>query len=114
MMEMEFSYSDFQDEEINYCSKYDCKLTLDRSKYDEQSEESLAQDQRVNNTLEQLALRTTGDYNMKVSRVQVEAQNYARKVFPTYKFIQSDALIDDWLSTVDFHKERKTRDHSLH
>ena len=46
MTEMEFSYSDFQDEEINYCSIYDCKLTLDRSKYDEQSEESLAQDQR--------------------------------------------------------------------
>ena len=114
MTEMEFSYSDFQEEDINYCSKYDCKLTLDRSKYDEQSEESLAQDQRVKDTLDQLALRTTSDYNMKVSRVQVEAQNYARKVFPTYKFIQPDALIDDWLSTVDFHKVRKTRDHSLH
>lgn len=114
MTEMEFSYSDFQDEEINYCSIYDCKLTLDRSKYDEQSEESLAQDQRVKDTLKQLSNRLTSDYSMKVSRVQVLAQDYARKVFPTYKFIQPDALIDDWLSTVDFHKVRKTRDHSLH
>lgn len=111
---MQFSYGGFQNTAVNYSERYNCYLTLDRSKYDELSEESKEQDRRVEKTLEELKLRTTDDYYTKVNKVQTEAQTYARKVFPTYKFIQRDAIIDDWLSTVDFHKERKTRDHSLH
>lgn len=111
---MDFSYRNFQDEEIYYCRKYDCYLTLDKSKYDEESELSIQQNNRVGFTMDQLKLRTSRDYFNKVSTVQALAQNYARKVFPTYKFIQPDAIVDDWLSTVDFHKEKKTRDHSLH
>ena len=111
---MQFSYSNFQDIDINYSHRFDCYLTLDRGKYDEQSEESQEQDRRVAATLEELKQRTTKEYHAKVEKVQVAAQTYARKVFPTYKFIQRDTIIDDWLSTVDFHKDRKTRDHSLH
>ena len=111
---MLFSYGGFQNTEVNYSERYNCYLTLDRSKYDELSEESKAQDRRVDRTLEELKLRTTDEYYTKVNKVQVDAQTYAKKVFPTYKFIQRDAIIDDWLSTVDFHRERKTRDHSLH
>lgn len=111
---MQFSYSNFQDIDINYSHRFDCYLTLDRGKYDEQSEESQKQDRRVAATLEELKQRTTKEYHTKVEKVQVAAQTYARKVFPTYKFIQRDTIIDDWLSTVDFHKDRKTRDHSLH
>lgn len=111
---MNFSYKDFQNTEVNYSHHYDCYLTLDKGKYNEQSEESLKLDGRVATTLEELKKRTTDDYYTKVHKVQVEAQGYARKVFPTYKFIQHDAIIDDWLSTVDFHREKKTRDHSLH
>lgn len=58
--------------------------------------------------------RTTPDYFSKVYRAQTEALCYSRKVFPTYKFIMPDALADDWLSTVDWHKRYPTRDHSLH
>jgi hypothetical protein len=111
---MEFSYRNSQDEDINYCRKFDSYLTLDRSKYDEQDEVSLRHNNRVDFTLQELKKRSSPDYYEKVNAVQVLAKDYARKVFPTYKFIQPDAIVDDWLSTVDFHREKKTRDHSLH
>lgn len=111
---MYFSYEDFQDADINYSHRYDCYLTLDKSKYDKQSEESLKLDSRVKDTLGELKERTTNGYYTKVYKAQVDAKSYAEKVFPTYKFIQHDAIIDDWLSTVDFHRKKKTRDHSLH
>lgn len=114
MKEMLFSYNDFLAEDINYSRKYDSYLTLDKSQYDEQSEASQMLGNRVDDTLKQLKLRTSPDYYDKVHAVQVEAKEYAKKIFPTYKFIQSDAIVDDWLSTVDFHKDKKTRDHSLH
>lgn len=69
---------------------------------------------KVVNALWQLHRRTTPDYFRKVYRAQTEALTYSKKVFPTYKFIMPDALADDWLSTVDWHKEFPTRDHSLH
>lgn len=68
----------------------------------------------VTDSLWQLRRRTTAEYFSKVYRAQTEALTYSKKVFPTYKFIMPDALADDWLSTVDWHKKYPTRDHSLH
>ena len=109
-----FSYKGFQDIEINYSDKYNCYMTLDKVKYDRLEDEFLKQDERIDSTLTRLSERVTEDYYLKVHPVQLAAQTYARKVFPTYRFIQSDTIVDDWLSTVDFHSEKKTRDHSLH
>lgn len=68
----------------------------------------------VTNALWQLRRRTTPEYFIKVYRAQTDALTYSKKAFPTYKFIMPDALADDWLSTVDWHKKYATRDHSLH
>ena len=68
----------------------------------------------VSKTFSELEQRTAPDYFRKIYRAQTSALCYSRRVFPTYKFIMPDALTDDWLSTVDWHKKYSTRDHSFH
>lgn len=83
------------------------EFTLLQNKYDKDGD-------GVDRALQSLRQRTTPEYFRKVYRAQTGALSYSKKVFPTYKFIMPDALSDDWLSTVDWHKKYPTRDHSLH
>lgn len=61
-----------------------------------------------------LKKRTTKHYFQKIYSAQTDVQSYSFKSFPAYKFILPETLADDWASTVDWHKEWATRDHSLH
>lgn len=64
--------------------------------------------------MEMLRNRTTKRYFQRTYAAQTEVQSYSVKAFPAYKFILPETLADDWASTVDWHKEWPTRDHSLH
>lgn len=111
---MDFNYLDFYKHDFNRPDIFKAigsvspiALSKLQKDYDEGGNE-------VINALWQLHKRTTMDYFRKVYIAQTKALTYSKRVFPTYKFIMPDALADDWLSTVDWHKKNPTRDHSLH
>ena len=68
---------------------------------------------KVPSTLTELEKRMSKDYYRKVFQAQTEVMNYSSTLFPSYSFIMSEDLVDDWLATVDVHK-KYARDHSLH
>lgn len=111
---MDFSYSDFIK---NGFYRSDCFGALGGVSADAFSKLQQQYDEdggSVTRALWALHRRVTPDYFRMVYRAQTGALGYSKKVFPTYKFIMPDALADDWLSTVDWHKRYPTRDHSLH
>lgn len=112
---MEFSYEEFEGLTRDYPEVFEANNTLDSVKLKKQEDvfknnEGLD----VNDVLGRLEARTTSRYFSKVDSAQRKAMTYAEKVFPSYKFILPDVLIDDWLSTVDMHRKHPSRDHSLH
>lgn len=112
---MEFSYDEYEGLKWSYPEAFKANNTLDSIKFKEQ--EDVFKDKKglnVKDVLERLEARTTSKYFSKVYHAQRNAMSYAEKVFPSYKFILPDILIDDWLSTVDMHREHPSRDHSLH
>ena len=112
---MDFSYDEYEALKWTYPEAFKAYNTLDSVKLKEQ--EKVYDDNKglkVDDVLRRLEARTTSRYFGKVDYAQRKAMVYAEQVFPTYKFILPDALIDDWLSTVDMHKKHPSRDHSLH
>ena len=113
---MEFSYNLYQDPglKINYPIKHSSSLPVDKSQFTELLNKQKTKGFTFGRTLEELEKRTTYEYYRKVETAQTHARAYATKVFPAYEFIMPDAVTDDWLSTMDWHKKYPTRDHSLH
>ena len=112
---MDFSYEEYEALKWKYPEAFKAYNTLDSVKLKEQ--EKVYEDNeglKVGDVLSRLEARTTSRYFGKVDYAQRKAMDYAEQVFPTYKFILPDALIDDWLSTVDMHNNHPSRDHSLH
>lgn len=62
---------------------------------------------------ERLKLRTSAEYYNEVYSAQMSALSLSESLFPAYKFIFPDVLMDDWLSIICPHKKGR-RDHSLH
>lgn len=116
MMKMDFSFDIYQDpgRVINYLDKHLSFLPPDRAQYTEMLNKQKDDGFTFDRTLEELEKRTTDEYYRKVEAAQTHARRYARKVFPAYEFIMPDAVTDDWLSAMDWHKKYPTRDHSLH
>lgn len=113
-MEMEFSFADFQKPDIYYPTKHSLKATWDKGLYRELEIQQAKQQLKVDRAIGELGKRTTLKYYRKVLAAQTKALKFAKEWFPSYKFIMPDALTDDWLSTMDWHKEHPSRDHSLH
>ena len=112
---MDFSYEEFESLKWSYPEAFNAYDTLDTAAIKQQEDEYLKNDGLdVDDVLFRLEKRTTPDYFKKVEHAQLKARDYAKQVFPAYKFILPDALIDDWLSTVDMHRKHPSRDHSLH
>lgn len=113
-MEMFFSFEDFQSDDVFYPTKHSLFKTWDKALFRELEIKLEVQEDNVKRTFLELERRTTTQYFRKVFTAQTRALNFARKWFPSYKFIMPEALADDWLSTMDWHKVHPTRDHSLH
>lgn len=56
--------------------------------------------------------RTGQDYFQKIYPMQTETLDWSQLSFPAYRFILAEVLQDDWLASVDWHKDN--RDHALH
>lgn len=114
MMVMDFSFQDYQTTVKEYPETYTLYNSIDKKTYKLLEEKQRSQEANANRALDELKRRTTDEYFQKVFAAQLKALTYSKKVFPTYNFIMPDALADDWLSTMDWHKKYPTRDHSLH
>lgn len=112
---MEFTYDEYDGLKWTYPESFNAYETLDTVALKQQEDAYMENNGLdVDDVLGKLEERTTSKYFKKVQHAQLKAREYAKKVFPTYKFILPDALIDDWLSTVDMHGKHPGRDHSLH
>ena len=112
---MDFTYEEYECLKWNYPEAFKAYETLDSVAIKKQEDAYfMNKGLKVDDILGRLEVRTTPTYFGKVQYAQRKAMKYAELVFPTYKFILPDALIDDWLSVVDMHREYPSRDHSLH
>ena len=111
---MVFSYSDYKKNSFYRPDSFGALGMVSPVEFSRLQNQYDKDGDNVDRTLRALNTRTTSDYYRKVYRAQTGVLSYSKKVFPTYKFIMPDALSDDWLSTVDWHKKYPTRDHSLH
>lgn len=109
---MTFDYQDFSTARIQYPRSFHSLWSVDKSRL-QALENKQKKELSVSNVFALLNQRTTNTYFHKLNLAQIEAINYSEYVFPTYKYILPDAIYDDWLSSIDPHKEH-LRDHSLH
>lgn len=111
---MIFSYKDYAVNGIDYPGHFNRYKSVDTNLLKEMEGEFYKDGDPVERSFTELRRRITEDYWNKVHKVQTKALEYAKIVFPTYKFIMPDSIADDWLATVDWHKKYPSRDHSLH
>lgn len=111
---MDFDYKNFSKHGMKYPNRFGAYSAVSAEKFSSLLKDYDEDGLLVDRALKQLRKRTTQDYYRKVYRAQTCALTYSKQVFPAYKFIMPEALADDWLSTVDWHKKFPTRDHSLH
>lgn len=109
-----FDYNGFCEDKHSFPCFFDCFSSTDRSALVLLQNEYDKNDKKVSLALDKLKERTTSDYFLGIYAAQTKALDYAKKVFPTYKFILPEDLADDWLSVVGWHKKHPARDHSLH
>lgn len=111
---MDFDYINYNKHGMKYPNRFGAYSAMSAEKFSLLQKDYDEDGLLVDRALKQLKKRTTQDYYRKVYRAQTCALTFSKQVFPTYKFIMPEALADDWLSTVDWHKKFPTRDHSLH
>lgn len=110
---MEFTKDDYLQKGIVFPKTYQIMKYIDKIRYAEMENEYDADGNGVSNTFGMLKKRTSFEYYSQILTAQTDALDYAQLVFPTYKFVMPEALMDDWLAIMDPHREGK-RDHSLH
>ena len=117
MKAMEFSYDDYAKvaKKNGYPNFFLSPIIKDRSMYESLLADYRKSELQVDIVHTILKERATSNYYDKMKEATRMADIYSEKVFPLYKYILPDAMIDDWLSTVDPHNVKyPTRDHSLH
>lgn len=110
---MEFSLSDFRSTDIFLPSTFEMRHSLNKVRYDELEQKFKKNKLPVSDALFRLKERTSEKYYNEVITAQTRTMAYSESVFPAYKFLMPEVLIDDWLSMMDPHREGR-RDHSLH
>lgn len=114
---MEFCYDDYVKvaKKKAYPNFFQSPIVNNRSLYESLLVNYRKSELQVDYVHTILKERTTSNYYDKMSEATRMADIYSEKVFPLYKYILPDAMIDDWLSTVDPHNIKyPARDHSLH
>ena len=112
---MKFCLEAFKDAVQNgflkpYSLSYDY---VDESKYELIQKQIEWKDNKIADTFQELRQRMGKKYFRNVLLSQICALDYAALQFPSYGFMLTEDLSDDWLAIVDFHK-KYARDHSLH
>lgn len=114
---MEFNYDDYATaaKKKGYPNYFLSPIIKDRRLYESLLADYRKSELQVDVVHTILKERTTSNYYDKMREATRMADIYSEKVFPLYKYILPDAMIDDWLSTVDPHNVKyPARDHSLH
>lgn len=110
---MKFDYNDFACSKEFFPRYFNILWSVNKDSYMKMENEYNKKVISVSVALDSVMQRVPNKYFFKMSSAQLDAISYSECVFPTYRFILPDALIDDWLSIMDPHKEH-CRDHSLH
>lgn len=110
---MKFDVDGFIQDGIAYPKVYHTKDIIDKKKYADLEKAYDPEGNGVSGTFLMLKKRTSAEYYREIVASQTQALEYSQYVFPTYKFIMPEALLDDWLAIIDPHREGK-RDHSVH
>ena len=110
---MEFSLSDFRNTDIYLPPTFEMRHSLNKVQYQELEQQFKQNKLSVSNAFLRLKQRTSSKYYNEVITAQTRSMDYSASVFPAYKFLLPEVLIDDWLSMMDPHREGR-RDHSLH
>ena len=110
---MTFDYNDFVGTKDYFPRYFNNLWSVDKDLYMTMEREYDKEGNLVSTALESIMQRVPKKYFFKMNSAQLDAISYSEYVFPTYRFILPDALMDDWLSIMDPHKEH-CRDHSLH
>lgn len=114
MAVMEFNFLDFSGANIKYPQNFNEPSSLDRARVLQFEQDHSNDQNQFQYCMDRLKERTTDEYFRKVNSAQNAAMDYSRSVFPAYKYILPEVITEDWLSMVDWHKKRPTRDHSVH
>lgn len=112
---MLFDIDTYKKDGILFPKTFHTVYSLDKSKY--HAKEQAYRENKglsVDQTFDNLKKRTSRDYFNNVLGGQVEALSYSDYVFPTYRFLMPDALMEDWLAIIDPHCDNRKRDHSIH
>ncbi len=110
---MDFSFADFEEQRDFFPAAFNERDTIDTAalmSIGDRFKDSPSLDR----VWTDLTRRTTPGYFDKLQTAQMTAREYARKVFPAYRYILPETVMDDWLSIVDLHSKYPKRDHSLH
>lgn len=109
---MTFSIDDFKAEAFQQSPTFAANRYVDDERYrllEKAFEDCMTHEE----ALDRIEERTSESYSRKIKIAQTAAVSYAEFVFPAYKFLLPDIVMDDWLSVIDPHHPGK-RDHSLH
>ena len=109
---MTFDLDDFKAEAFCQTPTYNAKRYMDDNKY-WLLQNAFHKTITHETALDRIASRTSESYFRRINIAQTAAITYAEYVFPAYKFLLPDIVMDDWLSVIDPHRPGK-RDHSLH
>lgn len=112
---MLFDTDKYQKDGILFPKTFHTVYSLDKSKY--YAKEQAYRENKglsIDQTFDNLKKRTSSEYFNNVIGAQVEALSYSDYVFPAYRFLMPDALMEDWLAIIDPHCDNRKRDHSLH
>ena len=109
---MIFSIDDFKAEAFLQPPTYAANRYIDDERY-RLLEKAFDSGLTHEEALDRVEERTSEVYSRRIKIAQTAAVDYAKYVFPAYKFLLPDIVMDDWLSVIDPHCPGK-RDHSLH
>lgn len=110
---MIFDYNDFAGTKDFYPRYFNILWSIDQNSYMKMERKYDKEGNKVSTALESIMQRVPKKYFFKMNSAQLDAISYSEYVFPSYRYILPDALMDDWLSIMDPHK-KNCRDHSLH
>lgn len=110
---MTFDINDYLANGITFPRLYHTIYSIDKAKYSNLERKYDKDGDTVSSTFAKIKKRASANYYAQVLKAQTDALDYSQYLFPTYKFILPETLMDDWMAVMDPHKEGK-RDHSLH
>lgn len=110
---MNFDYNDFACTRDFFPRYFNNLWSVDRDSYLMVERKCNKKGDMASSALEAIMQRLPKKFFFKMNSAQLDAITYSEYVFPTYRFILPDALMDDWLAIIDPHKKH-CRDHSLH